>query len=144
VREESYTVPKASSIPGSVEDWLNRAKSDLALAQIELPEGASYVGLCYHAQQAAEKAIKAISIHQGWNFQDVHNIAVLIRDLEMNGIPVPAEVKSSARLTECAHQTRYPGTSEPVTREEHEQALDRGRSDLRWAETVIAKPKPRS
>ena len=40
--------------PGSASDWLARAKGDLALAKVDLPQGGFYEDLCFHAQQAAE------------------------------------------------------------------------------------------
>lgn len=46
----------------SAHRWLARAKGDLALASAPLPPGAFYEDLCFHAQQAAEKAIKAASV----------------------------------------------------------------------------------
>ena len=46
--------------PGSSEDWLRYAKADLALAQVPLPAGGLYELLCFHAQQAAEKSLKAV------------------------------------------------------------------------------------
>jgi HEPN domain-containing protein len=39
---------------------LAHARSDLTFARLPLPEGAFYEGLCFHAQQAAEKALKAV------------------------------------------------------------------------------------
>jgi HEPN domain-containing protein len=45
---------------GSAFDWPARAKGDLALARIALPEGGFYEDLCFHAQQTAEKALKAV------------------------------------------------------------------------------------
>jgi HEPN domain-containing protein len=42
-------------------EWINRARSDLALARAK-PEGVYLEDLCFHAQQAAEKAIKALLI----------------------------------------------------------------------------------
>ena len=48
--------------------WIEHAKADLALASISLPPGVLYELLCFHAQQAAEKAIKAVLIHQGVDF----------------------------------------------------------------------------
>ena len=45
--------------PGSPQEWLARAKGDLALAGAPLPPGAFYEDLCFHAQQAAEEALKA-------------------------------------------------------------------------------------
>ena len=53
-------MPQDKHVPGSPEDWLARAIGDLALARVPLPEGGYYEDLCFHAQQAAEKAIKAV------------------------------------------------------------------------------------
>lgn len=50
---------------GSVEDWLRYARSDLAVAAGPLPDGVLPGVRGYHAQQAAEKALKAIQIHRG-------------------------------------------------------------------------------
>ncbi len=56
-------MPQDRPVPGSAEDWLARAEGDLALARVPLPEGAFYEDLCFHAQQAAEKALKAVYQH---------------------------------------------------------------------------------
>ncbi len=45
-------MPPERQMPGSPDDWVRRARSDLALAKIPLPEGALYEDLCFHAQQA--------------------------------------------------------------------------------------------
>ncbi len=45
---------------GSPEEWLQRAQSSLALAR-QQGEGVLLEDLCYQAQQAAEKAVKALS-----------------------------------------------------------------------------------
>ena len=62
--------------PGTPKDWLARAQGDLALAQISLPEGAYYEDLCFHAQQAAEKAIKAVYRHNNSGRGQVLNYKV--------------------------------------------------------------------
>ncbi|MGH8583081.1 MAG: HEPN domain-containing protein [Gammaproteobacteria bacterium] len=62
-KDESSTVPEMRPVPGSPQEWIARAKDDLALAQVPLPEGGFYEDLCYHAQQAAERALK--SVHRG-------------------------------------------------------------------------------
>jgi HEPN domain-containing protein len=49
-------MPRESVIPGSPSDWLRRARSDLALAKMPLPDGALYEDLCFHAQQAGRKS----------------------------------------------------------------------------------------
>jgi len=48
-------------------EWLNRARSDLAMAKTQ-GSGIYYEDLCFHAQQAVEKAIKAVLLHSGIRF----------------------------------------------------------------------------
>jgi hypothetical protein len=52
-------VPQDRPTPGSAEDWLARARGDLAIAKAPLPEEAFYEDLCFHAQQAAEKGTES-------------------------------------------------------------------------------------
>ncbi len=54
--------------PDSPLEWLNRARSDLELARSLKPD-VYLEDLCFHAQQAAEKAIKALLIHHGTPFR---------------------------------------------------------------------------
>jgi HEPN domain-containing protein len=58
-------MPPRRSASASALAWLSRARGDLALARAPLPQGGYLDDLCYHAQQAAEKALKAVHIHQG-------------------------------------------------------------------------------
>lgn len=84
-------------VPGSSEDWLRRARADLALARAPLPEGALFEDLCFHAQQAAEKAIKAVYIYHGARFRYTHDIAELLTGLMRMGLSFPDEVKEAPR-----------------------------------------------
>jgi HEPN domain-containing protein len=49
--------------PDDPREWLNRARSNLIRAKSKLP-GVYLEDLCFDAQQAAEKAIKAIVIQR--------------------------------------------------------------------------------
>ena len=124
-------------IPGSSGEWLARARGDLALARAPLPEGAFYEDLCYHAQQAAEKALKSVYLHRAWSFRYVHDVEELITGLRQNGLPVPEEVEEAVILTSYAFEARYPGVGEPVGEEEYEQALGLAEKVVRWAELLI-------
>ena len=53
-------MPPDKSIPGNVQDWLVRAKGHLALVKQPKPAGAFWEDQCFLAQQAAEKALKAV------------------------------------------------------------------------------------
>lgn len=78
-------MPPEGSIPGSSTDWLARARSDLAIARMPLPEQAMYEDLCFHAQQAAEKAIKAVYRAENHTFRYTHDLTELLNRLKNMG-----------------------------------------------------------
>ncbi|MCY3788645.1 MAG: HEPN domain-containing protein [Gemmatimonadetes bacterium] len=125
-----------SPIPGSAEDWLRYAKSDLELARIEKPEGVLLENLCFHAQQAAEKTLKAALIFLEIDFPRTHNIRTLL-DLLPEGVDVPQEVEESSILTDYAVESRYPRNSEPVDDEEYRQVLGLAETVVSWGEKLI-------
>jgi HEPN domain-containing protein len=79
-------VPQGRPIPGSPQEWPARARGGLALARAPLPEGGFYEDLCFHAQQAAEKALKALYLSRGWAFRYVHDLEELITGLRQHGL----------------------------------------------------------
>lgn len=79
--------------------------------------------LCSDAQQATEKALKALCMHRSLKFPCVHDLSTLITLLQQEGETIPDEVQEAGRLTRYAVETRYPGLSEPVTEDEHEKAV---------------------
>jgi HEPN domain-containing protein len=127
-----------SSMPGSAEDWLARAEGDLAIARAGLPEGAFYEDLCYHAQQAAEKAIKAVYQSHGWVFRYTHDLDVLLAGLKAQGVVVPPEVEDAKSLTSYAWEARYPSLDEPVTDEDYHDAVQSAKAVVSWARQQIA------
>ena len=130
-----------SLVPGSAEDWLRYAKSDLELARIEKPEGVLLENLCFHAQQAAEKTLKAVLIFLEIDFPRTHNIRTLL-DLLPEGIDVPQEVEESAILTDYAVESRYPRNSEPIDDDEYRQVLGLAETVVSWAEKLIYENRP--
>ncbi|MFO7975421.1 MAG: HEPN domain-containing protein [Candidatus Hydrogenedentota bacterium] len=88
--------------PGSAADWLARARSDMAIAKAVLPEGVLYEDLCFHAQQAAEKALKAVYQHNGWTFRYTHDLETLISGLMHEGLDIPEEIVAADTLTRFA------------------------------------------
>jgi HEPN domain-containing protein len=122
-------------------EWLNRARSSLTLAR----EGAAFPDiyledLCFGAQQAAEKAIKAVLLHLGAGFPYVHDLALLLTRVEQAGQAVPEPVRGAAALTAYAVDTRYPGAFEPVTQEEFEEAVRLAEVVLVWAQEILDPP----
>ena len=118
--------------PDDPREWLNRARSNLAMARNRVPH-AYLEDLCFEAQQAAEKAIKAVMIARNIEFPYVHNLAFLLSLLEEDGENVPTEVRRAARLTPYAVDTRYPGVEQPVSEHEYKSAIEIAEVVIRWA-----------
>jgi HEPN domain-containing protein len=102
--------------PESPADWLRYAYSDLELARVGRPAKVLFEGLCFHAQQAAEKALKAALIAKGVPAPKTHNIRTLLDLLPPDVIP-PKEVEDAASRTDYAVMSRYPTDFEPVGEE---------------------------
>ena len=126
--------------PDDPREWLNRARSNLARtkADIDVP-GVYLEDLCFDAQQAAEKAIKAVLISLNVRFPYVHDLAKLLHLIERSGLDLPQGIKEADVLTHFAFETRYPGPEEPVTREEYESAVAIAEAVVRWAGECIGK-----
>ncbi len=123
-------------------EWLNRARSDLSMAKVQGP-GIYYEDLCFHAQQAAEKAVKAVLLHRGIRFAYVHDIRELISLLKRKAVSVPSRVWKARELTGYAVETRYPGLGEPVNEKEYRDAVALAEAVVRWAEKQITQQKRR-
>ena len=85
------------------------------------------------AQQAAEKAIKAVMIARNIDFPYVHNLALLLSILEEDGENVPNDIRRATRLTPYAVDIRYPGVEQPVSEHEYESAIEVAKAVIRWA-----------
>ncbi len=93
--------------------------------------------LCYQAQQAAEKAIKAIFISLRRTFPYSHDIHYLLTLLEDEGIEIPDNIKEAERLSIYAVQTRYPGFPISVEEKHYREAVNLAEMVITWAETII-------
>jgi len=131
-------MPPEDYSPGSPQDWLRHALSDLELASVARNSKILLEDLCFHAQQAAEKGLKAVLIANAIPFPRTHNIRTLLDLLPRDVIP-PEEVQDAASLTDYAVISRYPGNSEPVTEGEYREALRLGEAVVRWAEGIVPK-----
>lgn len=119
-------------------EWLKRAKSNLARAKVgKMSEDILYEDLCFDAQQAAEKAFKAICIINDIRFKKAHDISYLIELLENSNITVPEELQKAKILTDYAVESRYPGDYPPVDENMFKDALDIAEVVVSWVETKL-------
>ena len=118
------------------QEWLNRARSNLSRAKNRIPD--FYLeDLCFDAQQAAEKAIKAVFTGRGIEFPYTHDLARLLSLLEDAGEAFPKEIRQAVDLTDYATVTRYPGTYESISDEEYADAVRIAEAVVRWAEETV-------
>lgn len=93
--------------------------------------------MCFHAQQAAEKAIKAVLIRRGIPFPYVHDLAALLTLLEKATGELPNCIREAERLTQFAVEARYPGAAPPVGEGEYAEAIKVASEVVRWAEKQL-------
>lgn len=123
--------------PEDPREWVRRARSNLARAAAGRPSPeVLYEDLAFDAQQAAEKAIKAVLVGRREAFPKTHSLERLLDLVKRTGEEVPTRVRQAARLTPFAAAARYPGV-EQVTEEQYVDALVVARAVVEWAEEVI-------
>ena len=125
---------------GRYEEWINRAKSSLELAQAKVIQYTYYEDLCFQSQQAVEKALKGLLIYYGIEPEFTHNIEILLNELKKI-VDIPREIIETAKLTIYAIQTRYPGEYDDVTKEEYEKSVEIAKACLDWVEKTIESGK---
>ena len=119
--------------PNDPREWMNQARGSLARAKTRLP-GTYLEDSCFDAQQAAERAVKAVLLGRGVEFPHVHDLAWLLSLLEAHGERIPAEVRKVSRLTGYAMHSRYPNLEEAVSEEEYAETIAIAEDVVGWAE----------
>ena len=86
--------------------------------------------ICFHAQQAAEKALKAVLLFHKIDFVWTHDITELTDIFEEAGITLPEDFQDAGELTPYAVESRYPVEEFINTLEESEQKKVPGKNTL--------------
>jgi HEPN domain-containing protein len=126
-----------ASSQGTPRQWLNRAKSNLAIARQPKTDEIYWEDLCFEVQQAAEKALKAVMLAKGIKFRLVHNLSEHLTRLEQSGVALPDRVKDAATLTDYSVEARYPGPFEPISEQEFRNSLEIAETVVAWAERQL-------
>lgn len=88
------------------QDWLEEAAAEIAAARDLLP-GGHHSWVCFTAQQAAEKALKAIVLHLGRR-DPTHDLVDLLKTIGSHVQVPPDVVKAASTLNRYYSTTRYP------------------------------------
>lgn len=90
------------------------AEDEAVLAALADNRDIADAALGFHAQQAVEKAIKAVLAARGHDFPRTHDLLLLLQRLETLGVHVPTVVREGRRLTPWAIEYRYGETIDDV------------------------------
>lgn len=94
--------------------WLRSAREDLAYARVATEAG-HHAPACFHAQQAAEKAVKAVHYGRGARVVIGHNVRALIESLTPSVGALSARLDDARDLDVFYIPTRYPNGLESGT-----------------------------
>lgn len=131
-------MPPEGGSPEDPREWLRRARSNLARSsQGQVTPDVLFEDACFDAQQAVEKALKALLVLRGVQVPRTHAISELLTMLVDLGFDIPAEVHEAAALTDYAVAARYPGPSEPVLVEDYEKAVAVAKAVVSWASRIV-------
>ena len=120
--------PPEQVIRDFVRQWLDKAEEDLKAGEILLNSDLEdFDSAGFHAQQAAEKFIKAVLVRYQIPFPKSHSIALLRGLVEQADKTLAARLSPADSLTPYGVEFRYPGESEPVSREQGFQAVQLAR-----------------
>ena len=128
---------RAEAIRELVAEWMRRARSDLAVTRLTEDERIAPEILAFHAQQAAEKALKALLVQRQVEFPRTHVIGLLLNLCQTAGYEGTEALADAATLTRYAVATRYPGEEEAVNRREAREVTELAVQILAWVEAQI-------
>ena len=118
-------------------EWVGKAEGDFATTEREarVRKSPNYDGVCFHAQQCAEKYLKALLIEADLPFLRTHDLVILLEQL-LPLYPLWEVYRGDlAYLSEFAVSFRYPGES--ADRESALDALRRCRIFRRAARSAL-------
>jgi HEPN domain-containing protein len=135
------SAPEADIIE-KVRKWAAFANEDLRLAKhgLKLEKQTPNRLIAYHAQQCAEKYLKAYLVYHMIDFPYTHNIARLL-ELCPDRRGWDNALVEAEELTPFAITTRYPGEDESVTKAEAKKAISIAQRVAKTIRTYLLKKK---
>ena len=120
------------SANNSLDVWLAHAEDDLNAAQ-KLMRGKkpSTYGACFHAQQCAEKYMKAMLVFAGKRFPMTHDLVHINNLLQQSGIDTGISEDTLELLSSYAVRARY--DEEPLEMADAKEALQIAKAVRKFA-----------
>ena len=117
--------------------WYSFATDDLAAARAIASTGTALWTAAFHAQQAAEKGLKAVLVSMDVDPPHSHEIAHLRDVLSEHGEDAAA-LEWADGLTQFAVTTRYPRVGHQVLSDQATLAIEQAQRVLGWVRGVLA------
>jgi len=120
--------------------WIEKAEHDLRTAEhtLTLAENCPFDTVCFHAQQCAEKYLKALLVWKSVDFSRTHDLRLLMQTVGA-AAPIAVTTEEIVELNRYAVEARYPGEWELIGREEAERAVALARRVREAARAVLPK-----
>jgi len=117
-----------SARPEAIEvarQWVNKAENDLKNAEhtLMMEDNCPFDTVCFHAQQCAEKYLKALFTLHSMPFPKTHDLVELVLLLASRKIKLEISLEDLTVINRYAVEARYPGDFEPIDRADAEEAL---------------------
>ncbi len=120
------------SDPTNPLDWAEYAEGDwLAAKKLLRGNRPSTTNACYHAQQSAEKYLKAMLVSKRVDFPKTHDLSTLNMLCVNNGVFTAFSTATLTILTDHAVTSRYPG--EMPTIEDAKESMEIAKSVRKFA-----------
>ena len=96
-----------------ITEWINKGEGDrlTAIRESKVIDAPNWDAVCFHAQQAVEKYLKALLQQEEIPFSRTHDLAQLLRALLSKFSNLEALLDDLEWLTTFAVEIRYPGES---------------------------------
>jgi HEPN domain-containing protein len=130
--------PQVSGSTVEAERWLSKARDDLAVAEVVLLHqiGASWAA-CFHAQQAAEKALNAVLVAAGIDFPRSHALERLHALLPADA-SARFSVHTLSTLSPWAVVGRYPEDIPNPSQEDSRQLVNDAMACVQTAQDWVS------
>jgi HEPN domain-containing protein len=107
-----------------VGEWLQKADADLSVAEYLVSSDRPFYGAVgFHAQQAAEKYLKALLVRYQIEFPKTHDLDRLLDLVATTSEPLACSLREIGALTMYGVETRYPADLPDLTLAEAQAAV---------------------
>lgn len=129
------------SDPDDPAAWMGKADEDLLcidnnLAAARVP----WELVAYHAQQAAEKALKALLVRHRQDVPFTHDLVRLLNQCAGVAPTLAAHGAACRELNRCALPSRYPGDAPGVTEDEARDVVGKARRIVDEIRPLLSDP----